>query len=186
MSTLTTDPVLAEVQELPISSMEEADNVLRMLAYVQRRQEQIVLETQHSIDELKRQATEASEPYAEAEKVLTAQLKKFVKAARKQITVDGRRTIALPFGTIGFRMLPPSLKINKGFTEEDVIRLLRANLPKEADLYIQVRESLRKEELKQCLNELSLERIGCSLDQKEQIVIEPAKEKLSPAAKEVA
>lgn len=177
------DPSL-ESAETPVTTMDEANNALQMLSYVQRRRQAIIDDAQSRIDAIKAQAQKDIEPYETAERVFTKNLKSFIKKARRQIEVDGRRTVVLTFGTIGFRLPPPSLVLEKGFSEEDVIHWIRQKFPDEAELYIQTRASLRREELKKLMDEDSLARIGCRLDQKEQIVIEPAQD--VAGSKEVA
>jgi len=178
------DPSL-ESAETPVTTMDEANNALQMLGYVQRRRQAIIDDAQQRIDAIKAQAQKDIEPYETAERVFAKNLKSFIKKARRQIEVDGRRTVVLNFGTIGFRLPPPSLVLEKGFTEEDVIHWIRQKLPEEAELYIQTRHTLRRDELKKMLDAESLARIGCRLEQKEQIVIEPAQDVVA-GSKEVA
>lgn len=155
-----------------LATYSEANYCLRDLGLAQRRQQEIALRAQEEIDLIKARADAESAPWAENEKLCTSQLKAFLKSRRKEFR-DDRRTVELTFGKIGYRTPPATLKLDRGHSEADVIAALKRKYRAEWDSYVQVRETLRRDEIKFSFDVEALSALGLSLDQTEQPVIEP-------------
>lgn len=161
----------------------EANSALRELGLAQRRQQEFSLRAQEQIDRIKAQLTKDIEPWAAREKSRADALKAFLKSKHKDFQV--RRTVDLTFGRLGFRTPPPTLKLDRGHSEEDAIAVIKREHPKEWPSYVQVRESLRRDDIKFAFSVEDLSKLGLSLDQKEQPVIEPRLD-VEPNDKEAA
>lgn len=167
-----------------ITTYAAANACLRDLGLAQRRQQELTLRAQAQIDKIKDQLTKDLEPWAAKDRRCTEALKKFLHANKKDFRQD-RRTVDLTFGKIGFRTPPATLRLSRGFSEADVVELFKRAHPKEWASYVQVRESLRRDEIKFAFSIDELEKLGLSLDQKEQPVIEPRLD-VEPNDKEAA
>lgn len=156
-----------------LSTFDEADAALRALGEAQRELVALELAAQAKIDAAKARLAEDRIGADAVIKSTVKLLTKFVVAHQQQIEERGGKTVRLVFGRIGMRTAPAALKLEKGFTEADVIAWLRNKFPKSADAYIRVAERLDRDELK-LWDEAELAEVGLRIEQEELVVIEPA------------
>jgi len=157
-----------------LHTIEEADQALRILGENQRAIAALEAEAQEMIDAIKGQFANERRELEAAVKSTTRLLAKFVQTHADEIEARGRgKTVRLTFGRLGTRTAPPALKIEKGFTEADVIAWLRREFPRSADAYIRTTERIDREALK-LWDDADLAKVGLRVEQDEVIVIEPA------------
>lgn len=156
-----------------LATFEEADEALRVLGAAQRELQKLEAAAQAKIDAVKARLAAERIGSDATIKATTKLLSTFILRHRTQIELRGGKTVQLNFGRIGTRTPPASLKFDKGFVESDVIAWLHVNFGKDADIYIQTTERVRRDELK-LLEDEQLAKIGCHIDQEDVVVIEPA------------
>lgn len=157
-----------------LSTFEEADGALRALGQAQRELVELELSALAKIDTAKARLAEQRIGADAVVKSTVKLLTKFISVHQREIEERGGKTVRLAFGRIGTRTAPAALKLEKGFSESDVIAWLRNKFPKIADAYIRVgAERLDRDELK-LWDEAELAEIGLRVEQEEIIVIEPA------------
>jgi len=162
-----------------INNLAEANEALYLLGYHRRRVEVAAIAARNEIAKIKQDVDSAMREDRKLAGAIFRDLDKFLRTHRDEIVAGGRKTVALTHGVLGFRLPPESLVLSPGFTEADAIAALRKRHAAEAALYIQVTESLRKDDLKAMFDDEELAQLGLELDQEELLVIEPAQETLA-------
>ena len=162
-----------------LSTFDEADATLRHLGGAQRTVVALKQEAQAEIDRIKARLARDLEVPAAVAAALTRQLKAFVEAHQPEIEARGAKTVQLQFGRVGMRTPPASLRLEKGFTEDDVIARIKVVHKRDADVYLRVVESLRRDQLA-LLDEEDLAQLGLRQEQDESVVIEPAVDVAEP------
>lgn len=157
-----------------LKSFEEADAALRILGEAQREVEQLELECQTAIDAAKARLAEARQGPEAVAKSTTKLLTQFIRKNQAKIEAKGGKTIQLHFGRLGMRTTPPALVFDDGIKEADVVYLIRREHPDKAPDLIEIKERVRREALKDFLDDAQLQVICCSIEQREVVVIEPA------------
>ncbi len=82
---------------------------------------------------------------------LSDELERFYKAHRKEVEVDGKRSIDLDFGRAGMRKGNPTLKCLKGWKWEGVLEAIKLHFARSKDRldqFITMKESVNKEAVK--------------------------------------
>ena len=157
-----------------LKTFEEADSALRILGEAQREIEQLELECQAAIDAAKARLAEKRQSADAVAKSTTKLLSQFVRKNQAKIEARGGKTIQLHFGRLGMRTTPPALGFDDGIRESDVIYLIRREHPDLATDLIETKESVRRDALKDFLDDAQLQVICCTVKQREVVVIEPS------------
>ena len=152
--------------------LDEAINFLSIIAEEQRKIDAKKMEMNSGIDRLKEQAIAEIKPREEKIEQLFDGLFSFAEANRDKLTEDGKKkTVAVPTGSFGWRMTPPSVSISKA--EEVVKRLKSLKLER----FIRIKEEVDKEAM---LKEQEMAKTvsGVTISQHEEFFAKPAEVEL--------
>lgn len=127
-----------------VNSLEEADATLAAIAGRKRQLELLKLSAAEEVEAVKLRLAAESEPVKEEIEQLEQSLSRFVDVSRATLFNPRKKSIALGFGTIGFR-LSTSVKTKSKWTWERVLCALR-----DADMRdcIRIKEEVDKEALR--------------------------------------
>lgn len=145
------------VLQIPvINSVEEADAVLAEIAAHRRKIELYEIGLRESVDALKTECTDKCEGHKQAITTREQALMQFAIARREDV-FKGKKSVALTFGSFGFRS-SSTLKTLRKFTWERVL-----NLVKDRELAcVRTKEEVDKEALR-ALDADTLATVGCKL-----------------------
>ena len=139
-----------------INSTEEADAVLAEIAAHRRKIELHEISLRESVDALKTECTDKCEAHKQAISTREQALMQFALARRDDV-FKGKKSVALTFGSFGFRA-SSTLKTLRKFTWERVL-----NLVKDRGLAcVRTKEEVDKEALR-ALDADTLAAVGCKL-----------------------
>ena len=143
-----------------IKSTEEADAVLAEIAAHRRKIELYEIGLRESVDALKTECTDKCEAHKQAISTREQALMQFALARREDV-FKGKKSVALTFGSFGFRT-SSTLKTLRKFTWERVL-----NLVKDRELAcVRTKEEVDKEALR-ALDADTLAAVGCKLVEEE-------------------
>lgn len=123
----------------------EADALLKEYGEISNK----IAHKQAEMDELLARAKVACElaakPLQERLNVIFEQLQAWAAAHRNRLTEDGKsKSVQMPAGKIGWRMLPPSVRFKKGLKVEDILQAIKdARLPR----FIRTKEEVNKDRM---------------------------------------
>lgn len=154
MATKRVKPVL---QVPVIKSTDEADAVLAEISAHRRKIELYEIGLRESVDALKTECTDKCEAHKQAIGAREQALMQFALARREDV-FKGKKSVALTFGSFGFRT-SSTLKTLRKFTWERVL-----NLVKERELpCVRTKEDLDKEALRG-LDAETIAAVGCKVE----------------------
>lgn len=116
--------IKAKAEAVP-SSREEADTLLGQIGALQREVERIEADLSDQVSRSKADAKKRADPLVKQAEAKFVALMAWANASRETLLVEGRKSLALSQGTIGWRRAPPAVRVEKG-QEDAVIAALEA------------------------------------------------------------
>ncbi len=157
-----------------ITSIEEADSTLARISALRRTLDLIQTGMNEDVDLIKAKTAKEAEPYNQEIAVLEQSLMRYADY-HKDSLFKGRKSVALSFGSFGFRS-SSKLKLFGKMTWERVLQSLRDN---GLTTCIRIKEEPDKEALKG-LSPEHLKDLGCRVVQEDTFFYELAEQELSP------
>ncbi len=126
-----------------------------------------------------------AEPLSRQIDEIEAELKRWYTKERKRVEADGRKSLDLDAGSIGYRASKPSLGFLKGWDPAKVVKAIRAKFDKRlAATLIKVDEKPVKDAIKRLIKSpADLKSIGCGIENNETFFIELKPEVLAKIGK---
>lgn len=142
---------------------------LRRLARAQSRLDVLSADLEGELFRVRRRRESAITRLQRRTDAMLSELESFCRAERDTVLPEGRKSLATPFGEVGFRSTGPVLELKDGAEEGHVCAKLRAR--DMADL-VRVRESVDRRALRKAveegrLDEGDLRRMGLALVERE-------------------
>ena len=153
-----------------IKNWEDADLALNCIGLIQNRRQTREADARAKIEAIKSSLQEMIGPDQEKEKSVVKALEKFVKANQKDLQ---GRSLKLAWGTVGFRLTPPKLKVRNVSTTLAKLRELGGKFKR----FIRVKEELDKDAL-EVLGDDDLKALGVTRAQADRFFAEPDLEKI--------
>lgn len=152
-----------------LQKLEDVDRALKELCGLEAEIERIDSEAEKQIAVIKAKTAEAGKGLRERVKEISATIKAFCDYHKNEYFKD-KKSLNLSFGTIGYRMTPPSISITKQ----------TLTLMKQLGLvgYIRVKEDVDKEALLS-LDDETLSQIEAVRKQKNEFFIQPKREQIN-------
>jgi phage host-nuclease inhibitor protein Gam len=158
-----------------LKTLDDADAALAEIAGLRRHLALVESSMNEDIDAVKKRAAEEAEPVRQQIAALEQRLLRFTDYHRDELFSGGRKTLALAFGSLGYRA-STKLKLLAKWTWDRVLQELR-----DAQRYdcIRVKEEPDKEILKG-LDPEYLKTLGCKVVQEDAFFYEVAEQDLEP------
>lgn len=123
---------------------------LRRLARAQVRLDGLQAELDEQLDAVRRRYHHRIGSLRDRTSHLLADLEAYCRGEREAILPAGRKSLATPFGEVGFRKVEPAVRLHDGLTDGDACRLLR---DAEIGDLVRVRETPDKPAVRKALRE---------------------------------
>ena len=118
--------------KIELNTLEDVDNALAELSYLQNQGAIVAAETKSAIDKIKTQMADKLNITVEGESHsltgrivdLESALETWIESKIKEHLKDDKKSIDLAHGTVGIRQRPLSIELAKGKKAEDVVKAL--------------------------------------------------------------
>jgi phage host-nuclease inhibitor protein Gam len=161
-----------------VSNWDECNEALRRIALIDLTVKRAAAAKEASMLATENRFKEATQEPIATRAELEGFVEAFARAHRKEIEAGGRKSLALNFGAVGFRMSKPKLALRKGVKWPEVVTAIKAKFAALASHLISTKEEPNKEGIKACLTNEQMAEVGVSLKQAEEFFIETFPERV--------
>jgi phage host-nuclease inhibitor protein Gam len=157
-----------------VRSWQECDETLRRIALIDVTVKKAEALRDAELVKVKTKFSGATAEVAAERAELAEQVEAFAKTQKKALAKEGRKSIEMHFGRVGWRLATPAVKPKAGWKLPQVFAALKAMFDGPMLLkLIRVSESLRKDQAKDLLTPEQMEQAGLRVVAPERFFIEP-------------
>lgn len=164
-----------------VRSWVECDEALRRIALIDVTVKKAEALRDGELVKVQTKFTTATQEVQAEREALAEQVEAFAKTQKKALAKEGRKSMELQFGLVGWRLATPAVKPKAGWKMPEVFAALKTMFDEPMLLkLIRVREELKKDQAKDLLTAEQMEKAGLRVVSQERFFIEPFTYKATP------